>query len=133
MTIQEWKDLNKDKLTECEHETYLVLDNPSMDDFKNAMDSENWDDELSDYFFPVVLNDNALNWNWAYLVSDSGMDLNLKPSKKHPNRLIAWCDCYSDEWELVQSIAIKYDRNTGLNEVWVRIPSENEPIHLYMN
>ena len=132
MTIADWKKKNAGNFTEGKDNTHITLFNPSMQDLRNIIDSEDWDLDLMGYLSLVVVNDNTVDFSWVYLVSDSGIDMELKPSKKHPDRLIAWSDAYSDKWEKVEYIEIDCNRETGVNTFLVKIPSEEEPIELYM-
>lgn len=137
MTIKDWKKKNAGNFTENKTSTNVSLFNPSMKDLRDIIDTEDWDFELMEYLPFVVINDYATdadgNYTWLYLVSDSGVAFNLKPSKKHPDRLIAWSDEYSDSWELVEFIKIDYNRETEVNTFLVKIPSVEEPIELYMS
>jgi hypothetical protein len=133
MTIADWKKKNAGNFTENETSTHITLRNPSMQDLRDIIDNNDWDLDLMEYLYLVVVNDNTADFSWVYLVSDSGIDMELKPSKKHPDRLIAWSEAYSDKWELVEFIEIDYNRETEVNTFLVKVPSENEPIELYMS
>ena len=132
MTIADWKKKNAGNFTEDKTSTHIGLFNPSMQDLRNIIDTEEWDSELMEYLYLVVVNDNTLDFSWVYLVSDSGMDMELKPSKDG-TRIVAWSDAYSDEYEKVEYIEIDYNRETGLNTFLVKLPSQEEPIKLYMS
>lgn len=136
MTIQDWKKSNAGNFTEGLHETHITLVKPSMEDLQKIVDSSEWDEDLSEYLLMLAINDYSVdkdgNYTWMFLVSDSGITMNIKRSKKQPDRLIAYSDEYSDKWELVEGIAINYNRETGINTFWVKIPSEEKPIRLYM-
>ena len=134
MNIADWKDLNGQFIkTDNEKETVVRVEKPTVEQLKNLIDSSEWDLDLMEYLPLVVVNDNTADFSWVYLVSDSGVSMSLKPSKKRPDRLIAFSEEYSDKWELVESIEIGYNRETGLNTFLVKIPSEKEPIELYMS
>jgi hypothetical protein len=136
MTIQDWKKKNGGNFTEGAHNTHITLFNPSMEDFQKIVDDREWNEYLSEYLYMVVINDYSLdddgNYSWVFLVSDSGITMNIKRSKKQPDRLIAYSDEYSDKWELIEQMEIDCDRETGVNTFLVKIPSEKEPIKLYM-
>ena len=132
MTIADWKKKNAGNFTENETSTHITLRNPSMQDLRDIIDSEDWDSELMGYLYLVVVNDNTADFSWVYLVSDSGIDMELKPSKDG-TRIVVWSDAYSDKWEKVEYIEIGYNRETGVNTFLVKVPSENEPIELYMS
>jgi len=132
MTIADWKKKNAGNFTENETSTHITLRNPSMQDLRGIIDSEDWDSELMGYLYLVVVNDNTADFSWVYLVSDSGIDMELKPSKDG-TRIVVWSDAYSDKWEKVEYIEIGYNRETGVNTFLVKVPSENEPIELYMS
>lgn len=137
MKIADWKKKNTGRFTENKTSTHITLCNPSMQDLQSVTHSDDWDLELSEYLYFVVINDYATdadgNYTWLYLVSDSGINMELKPSKKHPDRLIAFSEEYSDKWEKVEYIEIDCNRETGVNTFLVKIPSEEEPIELYMS
>ena len=132
MTIADWKKKNAGNFTEDKSSTNVSLSNPSMQDLRNIIDTEEWDCELMEYLFLAVVNDHSDNFSWVYLVSDNGIDMNLRASKDG-TRLMAWSDAYSDSWELVESIKIDYNRETEVNTFLVKIPSVEEPIELYMS
>ena len=132
MTIKDWKKKNAGNFTEDKSSTNVSLFNPSMQDLRNIIDTEEWDCELIEYLFLAVVNDHADNFSWVYLVSDNCIDMNLR-AFKDGTRLMAWSDAYSDKWELVESIEIDYNRETGVNTFMVKIPSVEKPIELYMN
>jgi hypothetical protein len=132
MTIQDWKKKNAGNFTEGKDNTHITLFNPSMQDLRNIIDSKDWDSDLMDYLYLVVVNDNTADFSWVYLVSDSGVDMELKPSKDG-TRIVAWSDAYSDKWEKVEFIEIDYNRETGINTFLVKVPSQDEPIELYMS
>ena len=131
MTIADWKKKNAN-FTEDKYSTNVLLSNPSMQDLRDVIDTEEWDEELMEYLYPVVVNDYTNDFSWVYLVSDNGIDMELKASKDG-TRLMAWSDAYSDSWELVESIKIDYNRETEVNTFLVKIPSVEEPIELYMS
>lgn len=137
MTIQEWKKQNGGNFTEGAHSTHVTLFNPSMEDFQRVADDNEWDEDLCEYLYMVVINDYSITdggiYNWVFLVSDSGITMSIKRSKKHPDRLIAYSAEYSDKWELVEQMEIDCNRETGVNTFLVKIPSEKEPIELYMS
>lgn len=134
MNIADWKDLNGQFIkTDNEKETVVRVENPTVEQLKNLIDLSEWDLDLMGYLSLVVVNDYTTDFSWVYLVSDSGTSMELKPSKKHPGRLIAWSDDYSDKWELVEYIEIDCNRETEVNTFLVKVPSENEPIELYMS
>ena len=137
MNIADWKKKNAGNFTEGKDNTHITLFNPSMAELQAIIDSDDWDLDLSEYLYMVVINDYAVdsngNYTWMYLVSDSGVSMTLKPSKKHPDRLIAFSDEYSDKWELVEQVEIDCNRETGVNTFLVKVPSVKEPIELYMS
>lgn len=131
MTIVDWKKKNAG-FTEEKESTNVLLSNPSMQDLRDAIDTKEWDEELMEYLYPVVVNDYTEDFSWVYLVSDNCVDMELKVSKDG-TRLMAWSGAYSEKWEPVESIEIGYNRETGVNTFMVKIPSVKEPIELYMN
>lgn len=131
MTIADWKKKNTG-FTEEKESTDVLLSNPSMQDLRDAIDTKEWDGELMEYLYPVVVNDYTEDFSWVYLVSDNCIDMELKASKDG-TRLMAWSDAYSDSWELVEFIKISYNREIGVNTFLVKIPSVEEPIELYMS
>lgn len=132
MKIVDWKKKNAGNFTEDKTSTYTLLSNPSMQDLRDAIDTKEWDGELMEYLYPVVVNDYTEDFSWVYLVSDNCIDMELKASKDG-TRLMAWSDAYSDSWELVEFIKISYNREIGVNTFLVKIPSVEEPIELYMS
>jgi hypothetical protein len=132
MTIMNWKKKNAGNFTENENSTSILLSNPSMQDLRDAIDTNEWDGELMEYLYPVVVNDYTEDFSWVYLVSDDCVDMELKPSKDG-TRIMAWSDAYSDSLEQVEFIKISYNRETGVNTFLVKIPSVEEPIELYMS
>lgn len=137
MNIQDWKKQNAGNFTEGKDNTHITLFNPSMADLQKVVGSEGWDLDLMEYLYMVVINDYSTdtngNYTWMFLVSDSGVSMSIQPSKKHPDRLVAWSDEYSDKWEKVEQIEIDYNRETGINTFLVKVPSEDKPIELYMS
>lgn len=137
MTIQDWRKKNAGNFTEGKDNTHITLFNPSMAELQAIIDSDDWDLDLMEYLYLVVINDYSTdkngNYTWMYLVSDSGVSMTIKPTKKHPDRLVAFSEEYSDKGELVEQIEIDYNRETGVNTFLVKIPSEKEPIELYMS
>lgn len=134
MNIADWKDLNGQFIkTDNEKETVVRVEKPTVGQLRNLIDSDDWDSDLVEYLYLVVVNDYTADFSWVYLVSDSGIDLVLKPSKKNPERIVAFSDAYSDKWEKVEYIEIDCNRETGVNTFLVKVPSENEPIELYMS
>lgn len=132
MKIADWKKKNAGKFTENKNSTIVLLSNPSMQDLRDVIDTEDWDSDLMEYLYPVVVNDYTDDFSWVYLVSDNCIDMELK-AFKDGTRLIAWSDAYSDSLELVEFIKISYNRETGVNTFLVKIPSVEEPIELYMS
>ena len=137
MNIADWKKQNAGNFTEGKDNTHITLFNPSMADLQKIIHSEDWDLALMEYLYLVVINDYSTdkngNYTWMFLVSDSGVSMTIKPTKKHPDRLVAFSEEYSDKGELVEQIEIDYNRETGVNTFLVKIPSEKEPIELYMS
>ena len=136
MNIQDWKKQNAGNFTEGKDNTHITLFNPSMAELQKIIDSDDWDLDLMEYLYMVVINDYSTdtndNYTFVYLVSDSGVTMGIRPSKKHPGRLTAFSDEYSDKWELVEQIEIDCNRETGVNTFLVKVPSEDKPIELYM-
>lgn len=137
MNIADWKKKNAGNFTEGKDNTHITLFNPSMAELQKIIDSDDWDLDLMEYLYLVAINDYSTdkngNYTWMFLVSDSGVSMTIKPTKKHPDRLVAFSEEYSDKGELVEQIEIDYNRKTGVNTFLVKIPSENEPIELYMS
>lgn len=133
MNIADWKKKNAGHFTEGKDNTHITLFNPSMEDLRNIIDTEDWDSDLMEYLYLVVVNDYTFDFSCVYLVSDSGVDMLLKPSKKNPERIIAFSDAYSDKWEKVEFIEIDCNRETGVNTFLVKLPSMDSPIELYMS
>ena len=137
MNIQDWKKQNAGNFTEDKTSTHITLFSPSMTDLQAIIDDNDWDLDLMEYLYMVVINDYSTdkngNYTWMFLVSDSGVSMSIQPSKKHPDRLVAWSDEYFDKWELVEQIEIDYNRETGINTFLVKVPSCEKPIELYMN
>ena len=137
MTVADWKKKNAGNFTEGKDNTHITLFNPSMTDLQAIIDDNDWDLDLMEYLYLIAINDYAVDGNGNYtsifLVSDSGVSMHLKPSKKHPDMILAWSDEYSDKWEFVEQIEIDYNRETGINTFLVKVPSQDKPIELYMN
>ena len=137
MNIADWKKKNAGNFTEGKDSTHITLFNPSMADLQSVIDDSEWDLDLMEYLYLVVINDYAVdsngNYKHIFLVSDSGVSMHLKPSKKRPDMILAWSDEYSDKWELVEQVEIDCNRETGVNTFLVKVPSQEEPIELYMS
>lgn len=137
MTIKDWKRKNGGNFTEGLNNTHITLFNPSMEDLQKIIDDTDWNEDLYDYLYLSVINDYCVDENnqytWIFLVSDSETSMNIKKSKKHPDRLVAFSNEYSDKWELIEQIEIDYNRETHTSTFLVKIPSEKDPIELYMS
>lgn len=136
MTIAEWKKKNAGNFTEGKANTHITLFNPSMRELQDIVDDSEWDLDLMEYLYLVVISDYATdtagNYTGMFLVSDSGVSMVLKPSKKSPDRILAFSEEYSEKWENVEQIEIDCDRETEVNTFLVKLPSMAEPIKLYM-